>query len=171
VAQHLTSKTCAQSEHPLTNEAARAGTISGIAANGLTQKNSFRALSRGALGRDGTNGFFWPPTAKWLRKNFMQCPPRMKVYHRTLHSAAILREGFRDSTGTYMTDQEFTGVWVSDCPLDINEGGRGDVVLTLDVPIDVFERYEWIEEGKPYRESLIPASVLNALATPRIVLR
>ena len=70
-----------------------------------------------------------------------------------------------------MTDQEFTGVWVSDCPLDINEGGRGDVVLTLDVPIDVFERYEWIEEGKPYRESLIPASVLNALATPRIVLR
>ncbi len=70
-----------------------------------------------------------------------------------------------------MTDQEFTGVWVSDCPLDINEGARGDVVLTLDVPIDVFERYEWIEEGKPYRESLIPASVLNALATPRIVLR
>jgi len=95
----------------------------------------------------------------------------VKVYHQTFHSAAILREGFRDSTGTYMTDQEFTGVWVSDCSLDLNEGAKGDVVLTLDVPIGVFERYEWIEEGKPYRESVIPAAILNAFETPRIVLR
>jgi len=65
-----------------------------------------------------------------------------------------------------MTLREHTGVWVSDCPLDVNEGAEGDVVLTLNVPIDVFERYEWIEEGKPYREALIPAAVLNALAAP-----
>jgi ubiquinone/menaquinone biosynthesis C-methylase UbiE len=49
-----------------------------------------------------------------------------------------------------------------------HEGADGNVVLTLDIPVDVFERYEWIEEGKPYRESLIPATVLNALDTPRI---
>jgi len=93
----------------------------------------------------------------------------MTVYHRTFHSAAILKEGFRDSTGTYMTDQEFAGVWVSDCPLDINEGAKGDAVLMLNVPVDIFERYEWIEEGKSYRESLIPAAILNALGMPRIV--
>jgi hypothetical protein len=95
----------------------------------------------------------------------------VKVYHRTFHAAAILREGFRDSTGIYMTDQEFTGVGVSDSPLDVNEGAKGDVILTFDVPIDLFERYEWIEEGKPYRESLIPAAVLNGFAAPRIFLR
>jgi hypothetical protein len=58
---------------------------------------------------------------------------------------------------------------VSDCPLDINEGAKGDVVLMLNVPVDIFERYEWIEQGKPYRESLIPAAILNALGMPRIV--
>jgi hypothetical protein len=55
--------------------------------------------------------------------------------------------------------------------LGVNEGAKGDAVLTFDVPIDLFERYEWIEEGKPYRESLIPAAVLNGFATPRIFLR
>ena len=93
----------------------------------------------------------------------------MKVYHRTFYSAAILREGFRDSTDTYMTTREHTGVWVSDCPLDENEGADGDVLLTLSVPIDVFAQYEWLEEGKPYRESLIPAAILNTLAAPTVM--
>ena len=66
-----------------------------------------------------------------------------------------------------MTLREHTGVWVSDRPLDCNEGADGGGLLTLTVPVDVFEQYEWIEEGKPYREALIPAAVLNALATPR----
>jgi hypothetical protein len=39
----------------------------------------------------------------------------MKVYHRTFHSA-VLKEGFRDSTDTYMTLREHTGVWVLDRP-------------------------------------------------------
>jgi hypothetical protein len=93
----------------------------------------------------------------------------MKVYHRTSHSAAIQRDGFRDATGTYGTDRRFTGVWVSNCPLDIDEGAEGDVLLALDIPADVFERFEWKEEGKGYRESLIPAALLNAYGSPRIV--
>jgi hypothetical protein len=53
--------------------------------------------------------------------------------------------------------------------LDINEGGKGDVLLVLDVPADVFERFEWKEEGSGYRESLIPAAILNAYGPPSIV--
>ena len=85
----------------------------------------------------------------------------MKVYHRTFHAAAILREGFLDATGTYLTGKEFSGVWVSDRPLDVNEGAEGDVLLTLSIPVDVFEEYEWVEDGKGYRESLVPAAILN----------
>jgi len=93
----------------------------------------------------------------------------MKVYHRTFHFTAIERDGFGDATGSYGTDREFTGVWVLNCPLDINEGAEGDVLLVLDVPADVFERFEWKEEGKGYRESLIPAAILNTYGPPRIV--
>jgi hypothetical protein len=102
-----------------------------------------------------------------MKKGVTHEKRNMKVYHRTFHSAAILKEGFRDATGTYLTTNEFTGVWVSDCALDINEGADGDVLLTLNIPVDVFEQYEWIEEGKGYREALIPAAILNQLGKPR----
>jgi hypothetical protein len=55
------------------------------------------------------------------------------LYHATTgHAAAqILKSGFRDSTGTYMMDRECTGVFVSDRPLDQNEGAKGDSVLQI----------------------------------------
>ena len=89
----------------------------------------------------------------------------MRFYHRTSTEAAqaILREGFRDTTGTYMTDEEFTGVWVSERPLDCNEGAWGDVVLQIELEATAEELadFEWVEEGKPHREWLVPASLLN----------
>jgi hypothetical protein len=50
----------------------------------------------------------------------------------------------------------------------VNEGAAGDVLLALDIPPALFEDYEWVEDGtsKSYRESLIPASALNALGRP-----
>jgi hypothetical protein len=51
---------------------------------------------------------------------------------------------------------------LADRPLDENEGADGDVVLELDVPEPLFIEYEWVEEGKTYREALIPAERLNA---------
>jgi hypothetical protein len=55
----------------------------------------------------------------------------MILYHRTNTAAAqsILRHGFRDGRGTYMTAQEWSGVWVSNIPLDWNEGAKGDILL------------------------------------------
>ena len=85
----------------------------------------------------------------------------MMVYHRTSHSAEILGGGFRDAEGTYMTDISHRGIWVSDRPLDISEGADGDVLLGLDILVGLFEKYEWVEDEKPYRESLIPANELN----------
>jgi hypothetical protein len=93
----------------------------------------------------------------------------VKIYHRTFHVAAILTRGFRDHAGTYMTRSIHKGVWFSaPSPLDLNEGADGDVVLALDIPEDQLLRYEWIEEGKGYREFLIPAKLANQYGPPEV---
>lgn len=92
----------------------------------------------------------------------------MLIYHRTYASQAILSEGFKDGEGTYMTRQFHRGVWFSNYPLDANEGAFGNAVLVLDIPKEIFEQYEWVEEGKVYRESLIPAEVINSFGVPRL---
>jgi len=56
--------------------------------------------------------------------------------------------------------ERHSGVWLSNIPLDENEGAKGDVLLRIDLDTDV-ARFEWIEDGKPYREWLIPASIVN----------
>ena len=87
----------------------------------------------------------------------------MRVYHATSADAAgaILAGGFRDATGYFLTRQLHTGVWVADQPLDENEGATSENLLTLDVPDADLELYEWVEEGKGYREFLVPAEILN----------
>ena len=90
----------------------------------------------------------------------------MTVYHRTTRESAdaILAGGFRDGRGRYLTEHEYTGVWVSDVPLDINEGAEGDVLLAIEVTPEAVDPFEWAEEGKTYREFLVPASILNSYA-------
>jgi hypothetical protein len=86
-------------------------------------------------------------------------------YHCTTKAvaAAILRDCFRDGSGYYLTDHVHSGVWVSNVPLDMNEGASGDVPLELQTEMSEsdLEQYEWIEEGKSYREWLIPAEIIN----------
>jgi len=87
----------------------------------------------------------------------------MMLYHRTTRAAAdaILRDGFIDGTGNYLTANKYSGVWLSDRPLDVNEGAHGDVLLSVDLAETMVAPYEWIEEGKPFREFLVPADVVN----------
>jgi hypothetical protein len=96
----------------------------------------------------------------------------MKLYHRTSAEAArkILDGGFRDRTGHYVTDTLHTGVWLSNTPLDVNEGAHGEIVLEVEFMGHESEiaNYEWVEEGKPYREWLIPSRVLNSRMTVRV---
>jgi len=62
-----------------------------------------------------------------------------------------------------MTTHEHTGVWLSNVPLDVNEGARGDTLLQVELPVETINDYEWIEEGKPYREWLVPARLINQI--------
>src|SRR5262245_58725355 len=93
----------------------------------------------------------------------------MILFHRTNVAEQILAEGFRDGTGAYLTDQEYTGVWFSDRPLDANEGAWGHTFLTVELPDELIADCEWIEEGKPYREWLIPAGIVNQFGRPVVV--
>jgi hypothetical protein len=92
---------------------------------------------------------------------------KLLFYHRTSAAVAatILREGFRDGTGNYLTDRKWSGVWLASEPLDENEGAFGDTLLEVQVrgTSETLARYEWIEEGKGYREWLIPAAILRPL--------
>jgi len=85
----------------------------------------------------------------------------MKVYHRTRAAASIVRNGFKDGEGSYMTSQDHRGVWISDEPLGANEGAFGELVFVVEIPEAVVAGFEWAEEGKGYREFLIPAEILN----------
>ena len=97
----------------------------------------------------------------------------MKLYHVTTAEAArsIMREGFRDSAGYYMTDIWLEGIWLSDQMLDVNEGAEGDTVLavTLSAPLATLADYELIEEGKGYREWCVPARIINAVGRVRVL--
>ena len=95
----------------------------------------------------------------------------MNLYHRTTKASAdaILRDGFKDGTGHYLTDELHSGVWLSNEPLDCNEGATGDVLLEVIMSEVDVAAYEWVEEGKPYREWLIPAAIVNAKATIHVV--
>jgi len=97
----------------------------------------------------------------------------MKFFHRAnaKDADAILRSGFRDGAGYYMTPHRYSGVWLSDVPLDANEGAFGDTLLAVELKLteDQLRKFEWFEEGKGYREWLIPAALINANATIRII--
>ena len=98
---------------------------------------------------------------------------RVILYHRTTKDAAhsIRENGFRDATGAYLTKHTYTGVWFADVPLDENEGADGSVLLEVDLNVTDKEvsEYEWVEQGKPYREWLIPAEFVNARGQVRVV--
>ena len=92
----------------------------------------------------------------------------MRCYHRTNRADDILENGFRDGKGTYMTSMMLEGVFLSDRPLDENEGAHGLVVLKLEIPESVLVPYELVEEDKPYREFCIPAETVNQHGPPTI---
>ena len=73
-----------------------------------------------------------------------------------------------DGEGTYMTGIIHRGVWVSDRPLDFGQGAKGEFLLCLDLPDDVLEPFEWVEEGKTYREFLVPAEIVNSYGPPEL---
>lgn len=92
----------------------------------------------------------------------------IRAFHRTSadSAAAILRDGFRDATGTYMTSETHHGVWITrDAPWSLATGGLGqnaDALVVVGIPDELFAQFEWVDEMETgYREALIPAADLN----------
>jgi hypothetical protein len=68
-----------------------------------------------------------------------ESPTQMILYHVTSseNAAAIKRDGFRDTRGSYMTESEHRGVehrgvWLSDRPLDADSGAWSDATIAVD---------------------------------------
>ena len=98
----------------------------------------------------------------------------MILYHVTSKKNAhsILKHGFKDRTGHFLTGKTFKGVWLSNRPLDCNEGVN-ECTSVLEITLSINGReladYEWVEEGKSYREWLIPAVFINARSSVKFV--
>jgi hypothetical protein len=100
----------------------------------------------------------------------------VRLFHATTPDAAatIMREGFRDAEGSYMlVNFVLRGVFVSDVPLDENEGCKGGELLEVTLPDDVdLDDFELVEEGPTgmgmgYREWCVPAETLNSRGSVR----
>ena len=92
----------------------------------------------------------------------------MRLYHPTRHAAAIMRDGFGETSGTYLTETDHSGVWVFDRPVDHRIGGGDEaVMLVLEVPEAVVLPFE--TPGLfPYRQFLMPAALLNLYGPPEV---
>jgi hypothetical protein len=83
--------------------------------------------------------------------------PSTVFWHYTSRQAAeeIIRNGFRDGTGPYLTSDIYSGVWLSDVPLDPNDGprpgGRDCVYLRVTLPytLEDLADYEWVGDLVP----------------------
>jgi hypothetical protein len=77
------------------------------------------------------------------------------------------------ANGWHDTHCEFgrEGVCLSTVPLDARDGFDGDVTLCLDVPEDLFDRFDLtdeVQEASGYRLALVPAVELNKLGKPLV---
>ena len=77
---------------------------------------------------------------------------------------AILTEGFHNACGTYGMLIVLEGIFVSDRPIDCNEGAKGDALLSIELAASENELadFEIVEDGKTWREWIVPAKLLNA---------
>ena len=106
----------------------------------LLQCSSYTTVQPGLAVTQFTFGDvrFWPKADIPSCIGFM-----LTVYHCTNEAAArqILAVGFRDHMDRYLTDR--------------------DTVLQIEIADEILTPYEWVEEGKSYREWIVPAAVLN----------
>jgi hypothetical protein len=92
----------------------------------------------------------------------------MNLYHPTLHAVEILRDGFGERSGAYLTATDHSGVWLFDQPLEEHVIDNNlDVVLELQIPESVAAPFEW-HVGLPYRQFLMPAPLVNLYGPPRV---
>ena len=91
----------------------------------------------------------------------------IRVYHCTKkkeHAQAIVENGFVEYG---VRQEELMGIFVSNCPQW--DYGRFVIAVDLEATVDdMFYQWELIEVGKPYREFVIRADIINRF--PRMLL-
>jgi len=94
-------------------------------------------------------------------------------YHRTnaANARAIVYSGFKNSSGYFLSNRLWTGVWLSSIPIDSNSKGRDDALLLVKLDLNQRElsRWEWTAEGGSHREWLVPAGIINRCATVEMI--
>jgi hypothetical protein len=106
-----------------------------------------------------------------LRRDKHSGGESMKLYHPTMHAADILRDGFGEKSGAYITAGDHSGVWMFDRPVDRRMGGGDDAdILEIDVPETVALPFE-TPGNLPYRQFLMPAGILNLYGPPLVLVR
>jgi hypothetical protein len=92
-------------------------------------------------------------------------------FHTTDAAPAILRDGFLEGEGGYMfANLTLRGVFLANVPVGVNEGAKGEDVLAVTLPDDVdLGDYELGQEGSTYREWCVPANLINALGSVRLL--
>jgi hypothetical protein len=98
---------------------------------------------------------------------------RFIFYHRTSANnvSAIVNGGFRNSSGYFLGNRIWTGVWLSSVPVDSQEAAQDEALLMVKLELDQDElsRWEWVSEGRSHREWLMPAAIINRCATVELV--
>jgi hypothetical protein len=98
---------------------------------------------------------------------------RFIFYHRTNSDNAreIIDSGFRNSSGYFLSNRIWTGVWLSSIPIDSEAGVEDDALLMVKLEMDEpqLSRWEWTAEGRSFREWLLPAAMINRCATIEVV--
>ena len=98
---------------------------------------------------------------------------RFIFYHRTNtdNARAIVDSGFKNSSGYFMNNRIWTGVWLSSIPVESEPSAADNALLLVKLDIDERElsRWEWAAEGRSSREWLLPAPIVNRRATVEMV--
>ncbi len=93
------------------------------------------------------------------------------LFHTTAHAAEILSNGFVDGCGHYgFVSTELRGVFLAAMPASEQDGATGDEVLAVTVPAEFdLDEFAIVEQGMTGWEWCVPASLLNASATVRLL--
>src|SRR6266849_687765 len=98
---------------------------------------------------------------------------RFMFYHRTnaVDAREIIDSGFTNTSGYFLNNRIWTGVWLSSIPIDVEPDAEADSLLMVKLKIDERElsRWEWVAEGRSYREWLVPAAIVNRCAAVEMV--
>ena len=96
---------------------------------------------------------------------------RFIFYHRTNadNARGIIDSGFKNSSGYFMNNRIWTGVWLSSIPVESEASADALLMVKLEIDGRELSRWEWSGEGRSYREWLLPANIINRCATVEMV--